>query len=128
MTDAAGMRGVKRHRRTWPVSEKQRIVQLTMEAGASVSEVALSHGLNTNQLFKWRRMYERGKLVEPCAALLPVSLAPCEEPARRPRQQAHEEDPIHGSIHIEFTGRATISVEHGADPALLRVILESVIK
>ena len=99
-----------------------------MEAGASVSEVALSHGLNTNQLFKWRRMYERGKLVEPCGALLPVRLARCEEPAREPRQPAHEEAPIRGCIHIEFTGRATISVEHNADAALLRVILESVIK
>jgi hypothetical protein len=30
-----------------------------------------------------------------------------------------------GGIHIEFPGRAAISVEHGADGSLLRVILES---
>jgi hypothetical protein len=33
-----------------------------------------------------------------------------------------------GSIHIEFPGRAMISVEHGADPSLLRSILESLLK
>jgi len=30
-----------------------------------------------------------------------------------------------GAIHIEVPGRATISVEHGADSSLLRTILES---
>ena len=33
-----------------------------------------------------------------------------------------------GSIHIEFPRRATISVECGADPVLLRLILESLPK
>jgi len=33
-----------------------------------------------------------------------------------------------GAIHIEFPGRAMISVESGADPALLRSILESLRK
>jgi hypothetical protein len=30
-----------------------------------------------------------------------------------------------GCIHIELQGRALISIESGADPALLRTILES---
>jgi transposase len=128
MTDAAVVRVVKRGRRAWPVLEKRRIVQQTMEPGRSVSEVALSYGLNTNQLFRWRRMFERGELMEPCAALLPVSLVPTGEPARKPGRQAHGQAPTPSSIHIEFIGRATISVEHGADPALLRVILESMTK
>jgi hypothetical protein len=33
-----------------------------------------------------------------------------------------------GVIHIELPGRATISVEHGADRALLQTILESLRK
>ena len=33
-----------------------------------------------------------------------------------------------GSIHIELPGRAMISVESGADPALVRSILESLRK
>jgi hypothetical protein len=35
---------------------------------------------------------------------------------------------IGGAIHIELTGRANISVESGADPALLRCVLESLRK
>jgi hypothetical protein len=34
-------------------------------------------------------------------------------------------DVISAAIHIEFPGRAAISVERGADCALLRTILES---
>jgi hypothetical protein len=33
-----------------------------------------------------------------------------------------------GCIHIELQGRALISIESGADPALLRTILESLRK
>jgi hypothetical protein len=41
---------------------------------------------------------------------------------------AKEQSTPGGSIHIEFPGRAMISVEHGADPSLLRSILESLRK
>ena len=45
------------------------------------------------------------------------------------REAAPQQQPAtSGSIHIEFPGRALISVESGADPALLRSILESLRK
>jgi len=34
------------------VSEKRQILELTLEAGASVGEVARAHGLNADQVFK----------------------------------------------------------------------------
>jgi transposase len=118
-----------RHRtRRWrPVAEKRRIVQLTMEPGARVAEVARAHGMNANQLFKWRRAFGRGELVDftvSSQALLPVtvSVAEIHEPALE-LQSAKS-----GSIHIEFPGRAMICVESGADPALLRSVLKSLRK
>ena len=45
---------VRRVRRWRTVSEKRRIVELTLEPGASVAEVARAHGMNANQVFKWR--------------------------------------------------------------------------
>jgi transposase-like protein len=46
-----------------------------------VALVARAHGVNANQVFKWRRELKRGELVELVAgttALLPISLsAPC---------------------------------------------------
>ena len=60
------------------LSEKRRIVELTLEPGASVAQVARAHGVNANQVFKWRRAFERGELVEPASAstaLLPVTVS-----------------------------------------------------
>ena len=121
--------GTGRRVRRWrSVSEKRRIAELTFEPGASVALVARAHGVNANQVFKWRRELKRGELVEPDAvstALLPVTLsAPCET-ANATREAAAKERPTaSGAIHIEFPGRVMISVECGADPVLLRSILE----
>jgi transposase len=123
--------GTGRRVRRWrSVAEKRQIVELTLEPGASVALVARAHGLNANQVFKWRRAFERGELVEAGAAstaLLPVTIAaPVEREVREPA--ALQQPMTSGSIHIEFPGRALVSVESGADPALLRSILESLRK
>jgi transposase-like protein len=126
MVDSGGVVFGNRPRRRHALSEKRRIVELTFQPGASVAEVARANGVNANQLFGWRRAFERGELVEYISgtkALLPVTLsAGCESPIRKsvPQQQPSAS----GSIHIEFPGRALISVESGADAALLRSILE----
>ena len=117
----------ERQVRRWrSVAEKRRIVELTLEPGASVALVARANGVNANQVFKWRRALERGELGDPVAAstaLLPVTLSAS---AIETREASVKEAPTSGgAIHIEFPGRATISVECGADAALLRSILES---
>lgn len=102
------------------------MVELTFQPGASVAQVARANGVNANQLFSWRRAFERGELVESVSgtkALLPVTVsAACESSTRKPAPQ--DEPSTSGSIHIELPGRALISVESGADAALLRSILE----
>jgi len=45
----------RRVRRTWPDDEKQRIVAEALSPGASVSDIARRHGVNTNLLFNWVR-------------------------------------------------------------------------
>jgi len=122
----------RRVRRWRSVAEKRRIVELTLEPGASVALVARANGVNANQVFKWRRALERGELVDPAVAstaLLPVTLSASCETAIEPREAGMQEPPPQtGSIHIEIPGRAMISVECGADPALLRSVLESLRK
>jgi len=122
----------RRVRRFRSVSEKRRIAELTFEPGASVALVARAHGVNANQVFKWRRELKRGELVEPDAAttaLLPVTLsAPLETSDETGEAGAKQQAAPSGAIHIEFPGRAMISVECGADPVLLRSILESLRK
>jgi transposase-like protein len=88
--------------------------------------------VNANQVFKWRRELKKGELVEPSsgsAALLAVSLStPMETASEIVEPGAKEQATAGGAIHIEIPGRAMISVESGADPALLRSILESLRK
>ena len=107
------------------VSEKRQILQLTMEPGASVAEVARAYGVNANQVFKWRRAFERGELNEPCSALLPVAMAGVSEPQSEGLADERQATAAAGSIHIELPGGAMISIESGADCALVRQILDS---
>ena len=64
-----------RRRRSWGLDEKRRIVEESLEDGASLAEVARRHDLNANQLFTWRRQFG----LEPAEArdlapILPVTI------------------------------------------------------
>lgn len=63
---------VKRRRRS--IEEKRRIVEETMEAGASVARIALRHRINANQVFSWRKKYREGQLGK-SSKLLPVTVS-----------------------------------------------------
>ena len=77
-------------RRRHSVEEKRRVVEETLEPGASVARVARSHGVNANQVFAWRRQYRQGLLERTngeAAGLLPVRVveAPTVREAARSR-------------------------------------------
>jgi transposase len=46
------------------MAEKRRIVESVLQPGVSVARVAQAEGVNANQVFKWRREYRNGRLVE----------------------------------------------------------------
>jgi transposase len=52
--------GGKKRRRS--VEERRKIVEETLQPGASVSRVARRHNVNANQVFYWRRLYREGRL------------------------------------------------------------------
>lgn len=121
----------RRVRRWRSASEKRQIVLLTKEPGASVAEVARAYGVNANQVFQWRRAFERGELAEGSEALLPVTLAAASVTTgviRVDNKVAEESTATQasdgGAIHIEIPDRAVISIEHGSDPKLVRTVLE----
>lgn len=114
----------KKQRRS--IAEKRRIVEETFAEGASVARVARAHGVNANQVFQWRRLYQAGRLggTLPALKLLPVTVeAPPASSAAQPAQQ-QPADPAAGAIHIKL-GHAQIRIEGTPDVALLRVVLES---
>jgi transposase len=67
----------RRKRRSWTLEEKRRIVDESLEEGASIALVARRHDLNANQLFTWRRQFGVGGF-EPrsLAPILPVTIVP----------------------------------------------------
>jgi transposase len=116
--------GSRRRRRS--VEERRRIVEETLERGASVARVARKYGVNANQVFGWRKLYERGRLstlVEPALKLLPVSVT--EDVASG--ISAPVNSSCCGVIHIELPGRALVSVEGTIDAAVIRAVLKSLL-
>ncbi len=122
--------GAVRRRRWRTVEEKRRIVEATLVEGASVSQVARLHGVNTNQVFHWRRQYHAGDLSLPVDSLtkfLPVVVSDGPES----REEIPSEEPVKrsgGVIHVEFPGRALVSIESGVDAALASAVLERLMR
>ena len=63
MDQTEGVVAGRRVRRWRSVAEKRRIVELTLVPGASVALVARAHGVNANQVFKWRHELRTGRVV-----------------------------------------------------------------
>jgi len=118
----------KRVRRT--TEEKLRIVKATLVPGAWIARVAREHGVNANQVFQWRYEYRKGILPprakEARAELLPVTLAAEASSAIAPEITAPASPS--GSIHIELLGRALVNIESGVEAALVRAVLESLLR
>src|ERR1700751_5259519 len=114
----------KRQYRT--LEEKQRIVGEALAEGASVARVARAHGVNANLVFNWCRLYRAGRLGRRSEAkLLPVRVA--EESSTPPPASRSEPGGLlavsAGAIHMQLQ-HAQVQVESGANPVLLRVLLE----
>jgi transposase len=129
MADAAHAGGLSlaSPRRRRSIEERRLIVEETLEAGSSVARVAMKHGVNANQVFKWRRLHEAGRLGPRAARdvqLLPVRVAE-EQELPRPQDQVAAPAPSVGSIHIELPGSVRISLEGHVDPAMVRTVLKS---
>jgi len=105
-------------------------VEETLLAGSSVARVAQRHGVNANQVFQWRRLYQSGLLgrtPEHAVKLLPVSVTEDAAPAKPEQVEAATSLPVvaAGSIHIELRKGVRVSLEGTVDPALVRAVLQS---
>lgn len=65
--------GIKR-RREWNDDEKLAIIAESFATTTSISDVARRHGLNRNQLFRWRRQFREGQFGLPEG--VPMSFVP----------------------------------------------------
>ena len=106
--------------------DRRQIVEDTLKPGASVAQVARTHGVNANQLFAWRRMYRAGQLESGTSSLLlPVQIT---DAVPTPSQSHRKSKPIRrGVIDIDL-GHARVRIEGVADPECLRVALQSLLR
>jgi transposase len=104
---------------------KRKLLELIEQPGASVSAVALEHGVNANLVFKWRRAKlerQRSPRVAHQPVLLPVSVdqdaSLLRVPAPEPERSARKE----GVIEIEMAG-ARVLLRGSVDGASVRSVL-----
>jgi transposase len=114
-------------RRRYSIAEKRRMVEESFQPGASVARVARAHGVNANQVFGWRRLYQRGRLggnarpAQP-AQLLPVTIS--DSPAASaPLPTATPTSVSPGTIQLQLS-RGRLRIEGAVDPDCLRVVLD----
>jgi transposase len=119
--DSVVQSAIRRQRRS--LEEKRRIVELTLQPGASVALIARQHAVNANQVFKWRALYRRGLLSEPPRIgneLLAVKVS--DGSAR----QIHPAN-FPGTIHIELP-KAYVRIDGRGDTRALGVVLEYLLR
>ena len=133
VADPVSQPRIKRQYRT--AAERWRIVEETLVPGVSVATVARAHGVNANQVFGWRKLYQSG-LLGPLATkadasavrLLPVTVSSELEPAAPPvplmANKQEVGDVPAGAIELTLS-KARIRITGQVDTAVLRVILES---
>lgn len=64
-----------RQRSSYPKQFKTQVVQECLQPGATVSSVAISHGINANVIRKWLPLY-RDKPVTSLPTFVPLEAAP----------------------------------------------------
>lgn len=106
--------------------ERRQIVEETLKPGASVALVARAHDLNANQVFKWRRQYQQGRLeASATSTLLPVKITTASSvPAKPPIKYRKRQS---GIIDIDL-GHARMRIEGNADPDCVRAAIEGLVR
>jgi transposase len=118
-SDPSRVSATAARRRRYDRTVKQLIVEQTLVPGASVARIAREHGLNANQLFKWRRQH--------LAATAPLVPGKTDAASWLPVTVLSEAAPLPatgGQITITLAG-GQVTVSGAVDAATLRLVLAS---
>ena len=115
-------------RRRWSDEEKRQLVAETFMPGATVHAVAQRHGVNTSQLFTWRKRY-RGDLGLPAPAA--AAFAAVEFVAEHPPRATSEAEvhlPAPGVMEIELPRAGRLRISGPIDPAVVTAALRALVR
>jgi transposase len=104
---------------------KRQIVEETLAPGASVARVARAHGVNANQVFAWRRQYQRG-LLKPGNRATPGLLAVRLAEGGADRTGAAMPQSLSGTIQIELP-KGQLRLTGLVDTEALRLVLKEML-
>lgn len=133
MTDSTTSNlAMRKHRSS---EERRRIVELTFEKGASITQIALAHGIHPTSLSHWRSLYRAGKLcsdasdatVAPRPTFFPVTLTQEQAVNTHPAPLHPAGAPERHIVQLTFSSGATLRMETAAlDIMLLRALVAQV--
>ena len=103
-------------------AERRAIVEETLLPDASVSRVARRHDVNTNQVFRWRKLYRYG-LLGTTTNFLPVRVAPEQRGEALPESTFI---PQPGSMEIKLS-KGTLRIVGTVDVLALRAVIECLV-
>ena len=113
------------HYRQHSLEFKRALVALSLEPGVSVAGIAREHGVNANQVFSWRSLYQQGRFGVPALmrddGLLLVVLAPT---ASAPGNATID---VGGTIMLEL-GQVRVRIEGQPDATALAQVLDRVLR
>lgn len=116
-------RGARGKYRQHSLEFKRMLVEMARQPGVSVARLAREHGVNANQVFSWRKLYEAGQLVASACAqsseLVPVTVASS--------AQVPETDTATGAVTLEI-GRVRLRIEGHPNTATLAQVLDRVLR
>jgi transposase len=115
-------------RRRWSDEEKRQLVAETFMPGATVHAVAQRHGVNTSQLFTWRKRY-RGDLVlpaPPAAAFAAVEFVAARPPTETSEAEVHPHAP--GVIEIELPRGGRVRISGSVEPVVVTAALRALVR
>jgi transposase len=111
----------ERARRRWSEADKRRLVEETLAPGETVHGVARRHGVNTSQLFTWRKLLRIG--LEPVTA---PSVAGFAAVAIAPTTVSPVDDTVpSGLIEIELAGGDRVRISGAVDPGAVAAALRA---
>jgi transposase len=154
-TPGAGGSGNRRKRRAlaagsrrgYDLDFKLKVLNETLAPGASVAAVARRHGMNTNVIFRWRKLFREGQFGNarlPAAGFVPIHVADDAEDVRllpAPRDPggknvkadgvaepapAQVGSRIPGLIEIETAGGVKLRLSGRVDDRALRRVLAAI--
>jgi transposase len=122
-----------RARRRWLDEEKRRLVAETFAPGATVHGVARRHGVNTSQLFTWRKQFRVDLAPLAAAPTTPgfaaVVIAPSAPPPIAGGMEALSgTSTTSGLMEIEMPDGGRVRISGAADPAVVKAALRALVR